>query len=173
MMVKNAAGALALVGLLGLAARSAPVLPEGLSPEVRTTAGIDRVRLVIMPLPKILHGFEIRREWIHKEFTRQLEVNGVEVTGEGEANAPILRFVTSVFTDESVPGAIGYVTFIALEQSVTVDRLGESFRIPTWTGAKPGMKSHAQLADGFRATLHDTIGQFLRRSRMADFGPQG
>ena len=171
-MVKNAAGALALVGLLGLAARSAPILPEGLSPEVRTTAGINRVRLVVMPLPKILRGFDVRREWIDKQFTGQLEENGVEVVDDGESDAPILRVVTTVFTDESVPGAVGYVTFIALEQSVTVDRLGESFRIPTWTGSKAGMKSRAELADGFRATLQDTIGQFLRRSRMADWSKE-
>ena len=54
---------------------------------------------------------------------------------------------------------------------VTVDRLAESFVIPTWTGAKPGMKSRDQLEKGFRATLHNTIGQFLRRSRTADWAP--
>jgi len=157
--------ALALVGAVCWIARSAPILPDDmrLSDEVRTTAGIGAVRLIIPPLPTPLVDAGISRNGIREDWKKQLEENHVKVVDDGEA--PVLRLVVIFHTDESLPDAASYLCFLTLEQPVTVRRLDRGFTIPTWTGAGLGMKPMPEMARGFRAVLSVTLGKFLMRSR--------
>jgi hypothetical protein len=172
-MARKLLAALALVGTVCLIARSAPILPGDMhfSDEIRTTAGIGAVRLIILPFPPPFVNAGISRNRIWEDWKKQLEQNRIQVFGKGDV--PVLKLFVHYFKDESLPGAVGYVCFLTLEQRVTIPRLEKSYTIPTWTGCEMGMKPMSELAPGFRATLSLSIGKFLSRARQPRSGNNG
>ncbi len=151
-----------------LVALAAPILPVGvrLSDEIRSTAGIDRLHLVIMPLPKPLKEEGFVRHDVHEQWREHLAEAGIKLAPSDEA--PTLRLVVTMFTDVTVPGAFGYLNILTLEQNVQVENKEGQLRVPTWTGLHMGMKTKEHLTDGFQATLDESISHFLVRVASAN-----
>ena len=171
-------GVAALVGLFGLVALAAPILRGGpkLSDEIRSMAGLDHLNLVIMTLPKLLKESGFDQIHIHDQWREHLTEVGIKLAPskreQGKTytvpsdETPTLRLAVATFTDAAVPDAVGYLNILTLEQNVHMEGQEGRLRVPTWTGLHMGMKTKEHLARGFKATLDQSLKQFLARIQM-------
>jgi len=166
-------GVMVLAALAATVARSAPLLPKAprLSDEVLTMVGINRVELLVMPLPEPLVDAGVDLRWVRNRFGTQLAAAGIDLVQGG--GAPSLRLHVRMIVSDKTDRLISHVNVLTLEQNVRIDRLrGRAARIPTWTGILGGMGDRENLKSQFEKTVQKSIGQFLIKTRAAsDYRP--
>ncbi|MAE63829.1 MAG: hypothetical protein CMJ18_06110 [Phycisphaeraceae bacterium] len=122
-----------LAFVLGWTAHGGAIMPKRISPdlpeEIRSLAGIDRVRLTIADLPDSLKKRGLKKAALRRRYVDRLERLGITV-GDDE-DLPRFNIWLKQFGQDRQDGTVGFVSVISVYQSVRVHRLGRDMFVPT------------------------------------------
>ena len=156
------------VGIASLLAVGAPIMPGAtkLPGHVRSLAKIDRIRLVIDPIPPHLADAGITRSSIRERAAGLLENYEIALDDKSE-DLPELHLVLIEITETDVADAIAYLLGVQLHQTVRIPRLNESVRVPTYSHIGGGLEARSKVEDSVRTVVDTMIKIFGNNARQA------
>ena len=144
---------------------AAPIVPKfDLSHDVRSTADVGELVLLIHDLPEPLQAAGIRQEELAFVWRKKLKAAGIAVV---EEDAPRLTLRIRHLEDEDVPDAAGLLALLLFEQDVTVRRLDERLKLPSYTGYAAGIDARDNIRESFEPAIHGMIDNFIDAVREA------
>ena len=150
----------------GPIAQSKSILPGA----IRSLAGLERVRLLIEPLPPEFRTAGMTPTRIRLQLTKALERAGLVVVAEEDVKqhdtTPVLAFQASLSSDPSVRDAKGILAMLKLEQQVRVTRLEAELEAPTCFAWALDVRSKETLAAGMRESIDSAANLFLAAVRL-------
>ena len=150
---------LAVIMLLASVAATAPILRKNkpLPTKVRSLAGIKQFRLGIEPVVHHLELVGITPNSLEARCTKLFAETNLRIVSDG--NAPIVKLRILYVTESSLRNAFGFSIRLSLIQSMTVDRLGESMSLESYSLQSVGIDELKNR----RKILLETVDQLVKR----------
>ena len=165
---------LAFVAGLSLAVWAGPVLPRpsNLPSEIQALAGLKRFRTSTGPLHGLPSEVPLTREVILEELRRHLTENGLELGEDDDGALPMIAFDVMFAYDPAQPGAVGITGVLAMNQEVSIERLGRKIVLPTSTLVLSNLTTLDKVEDTIKRAIRSAAGAFAETVRTANSGPQ-
>lgn len=160
---------MAAVLMVGVLARAGPIQTE-LPANIRSLRHLVRVRLRIEPMPEQLAALGVTAAAIEKNWVKVLQRGGIVVVDGEDADqkVPELRLFIYEIMDPAFPDAVAFSGALTVRQWVTVDRLDQSMRLPTYRDYLVGLETRKNVKSSVDRTLQRLIEQFIQRSQLAN-----
>ncbi len=146
---------------------AAPILPgnTGLSPEVKSLAGIRKVEVLVQGASSLVNDEAFINE-LQQTITQLVTDAGLEVT-QG-VDLPRLNVVLITNVSSAYPDAVSYTYHLSLEQNVRIERLDQTLFLPTYALVHGELTSRDQLQTDVKRVLPVVINHFLSRVAAAN-----
>jgi hypothetical protein len=149
---------MALVIALAWGAQGAPIMPDQhrgtLNEEIDSLAGIDRVQFTLADLPKSLTARGLKKSEVRRRCINRITKDGIEVEDNPQLPRIDLWFKDIVHPLEHT--SLGFVSVVAVFQSVRVNRLNRDLTVPTACFAGVTLTGKGML-------IEDAARQLVRR----------
>ena len=152
------AGGAVCVVLVTLAVQAAPFMaPRANVPdELRCLSGLVSVQLEFQEIPEALAEHGLRMSEVEALALRLLQQEGFDIVEDPTAPTFVVSF--RVMEDESVPGVLGFATFVEVKQKVRVVRLDDDeLTLPTATLLAYGLKKDRDVSAAALERIEFTI----------------
>ena len=152
------AGGAVCVVLVSLAVQAAPFMtPRAKIPdELQCLSGLASVQLEFQEIPEALAEQGLRMSEVETMSHRLLQDEGFDIVED--PTAPTLAISFRVMEDESVPGILGFATFVEVKQKVRLVRLDDDeMTLPTATLLAYGLKKDHDVSAAALRRLEFTI----------------
>lgn len=167
----------ALGGLvIGLSWKAAPVpgapVPPNRAPRIidptRSMARLKEIRVSVQPMPVKLQEREVTSESVTEKVQAVLTDAGFTLSDDEKS--PQLRFEVYYIADDLVPDAAAFVISMSLWQNATVERLEETFFVPTSSHVALGIERASRMEKTLHDTAEATVKLFADEVRRATAG---
>jgi hypothetical protein len=158
--------AMVLCGL-ALLARAAPLFPQKpkTSDHKLSLADLDRVRIVLEPIPAVLRQLGVKGDEVEARCRRILRASGIEPDSREQEQVLNLKFYA--MEDDSVQHAMGYIVSLRFNQPADLQRIGRTLNVPTYARIGGGLEPKDKLLAVLTRIVDSLIEEFAAEVRVA------